>query len=99
MNAVSIKLNINALPDGDRYETVPRASLKPSKGGFKCGVVYFSVSRKGECTEVGRANDCTYAGDEPSCAPVLPPGIPRVLERVRRYGNGSWDSYRLYAAV
>ena len=92
-------ININSLPDGDRYETVPRASLKPSKGGFQCGVVYYSVSKKGDCTEVGRANDCTYSGDDPSRAPTLPPGIPRVLERVRHYGNGSWDSYRLYAAI
>ena len=99
MNAVSIKLNINDLPDGDRYEALPRAALKTSAGGFQCGIVYYSVSKKGDCTEVGRANDCTYAGDDPSRAPILPPGIPRVLERVRRYGNGSWDSYRLYAAI
>ena len=92
---VTIKLNINAL----QYTKMPRSALACSAGGFRCEIVYFSVSKKGTCKEVGRANDCTYSGDDPSRAPTLPPGIPRVLERVRRYGNGGWDSYRLYAGV
>jgi len=96
LNTVAIKMNINKLPDGDRYESLPRGSLLAKTGGFNLSVSYFSVSRKGDCTLIGHSDDCTYSGDDPSKTPTLPPGIPRVLERVRRHGNGAWDAYRLY---
>ena len=91
------KMNINALPDGNGYAVLPREALIPRKGGFNISVSYFSVSKKGDCTELAVSRQCTYAGDSPSKVPSLPAGIPRLLEKVSRSGNGGYDSYRLFA--
>jgi len=90
-------ININALPDGCNYTILPMAALLTRKGGFNISVSYFSVSKKGDCTELAVSRQCTYAGDSPSKVPSLPAGIPRLLEKVSRSGNGGYDSYRLFA--
>ena len=83
--------------DIDCLQHATLAKLRPQVGGFNVSVAYYSVAKKGDCTPIGRANSCTWQGDAPSVAPVLPAGIPRVLEVVSHHGNGAWERACLYA--
>jgi len=65
-------------------------------GAFNFTQTLYSVSKKGQLTQIAHASDCTYQGDQ-KIIHAVDKTIPRIAIKTSRGGNGGWDKISYYA--